>query len=55
MPFADELVVTRIELDVPDADTFAPQIGPEWRLAEQGGPLVSTTGLGYRFERWLRR
>lgn len=55
MPFADELVVTRIELDVPDADTFAPEIGPEWRLADPGTPLVSTTGLGYRFERWLRR
>lgn len=55
MSLADELVVTRIELDVPDADTFAPEIGPEWRLADPGTPLVSQTGLGYRFERWLRR
>lgn len=55
MPLADELVVTRIDLDVPDADTFAPEIGPEWRLADAGTPLVSAKGLGYRFERWLRR
>lgn len=54
MPLADELVVTRIELDVPDADTFAPEIGPEWRLADPGEPLVAENGLGYRFERWLR-
>ncbi len=54
MPIADELVVTRIELDVDGADTFAPQIGADWRLADPGAPLVSKTGLGYRFERWLR-
>ncbi|QZY53370.1 dihydrofolate reductase [Leucobacter tenebrionis] len=55
MPIADELVVTRIELDVPDADTFAPGIGPEWELVDPGAPRVSKTGLGYRFERWVRR
>lgn len=55
MPRADELIVTRIDLDVPDADTFAPEIGSEWRLADPGTPLVAKTGLGYRFERWLRK
>ena len=54
MPLATELVVTRIELDVPDADTFAPEIGAEWRLADPGTPHTSKTGLGYRFERYLR-
>lgn len=54
MPLADELVVTRIDLDVPDADTFAPEIGPEWQLADPGEPLTATNGLGYRFERWTR-
>ncbi|RGE23813.1 dihydrofolate reductase [Leucobacter sp. wl10] len=54
MPLADELSVTRIELDVPDADTFAPEIGAEWALADPGAPAVSRTGLEYRFERWLR-
>ena len=52
MPFADELVVTRIGLDVPDADTFAPEIGPEWTLVDPGTLETSRTGLEYRFERW---
>lgn len=54
MPVATELVVTRIELDVPDADTFAPEIGSEWRLIDPGAPATSKTGLDYRFERYLR-
>ena len=54
MEEATELVVTRIEVEVPDADTFAPEIGPEWRLVEAGEPLVSSTGLEYRFERYVR-
>lgn len=54
MPLADELVVTRIDLDVPGADTFAPEIGPEWRLVDAGEPLTAASGLGYRFERWVR-
>lgn len=55
MRLATDLIVTRIDLDVPDADTFAPEIGPEWKLADPGDPRTSRTGLGYRFERWVRR
>lgn len=54
MPVADELLVTRIDLDVPDADTFAPQIEADWQLVDAGEPLPSASGLGYRFERWIR-
>ena len=54
MPVATELAVTRIELDVEDADTFAPEIGPEWRLVDPGEPRVSANGLGFRFERYRR-
>lgn len=54
MPLADELVVTKIELDVPDADTFAPEIGPGWTLVDPGTRETSRTGLEYRFERWRR-
>lgn len=54
MPLADELIVTRIELDVPDADTFAPSIDAGWELVDPGVPVVSKTGLEYRFERWTR-
>ncbi|MGO3148097.1 MAG: dihydrofolate reductase [Leucobacter sp.] len=54
MPFAHELVVTRIELEVPDADTHAPAIGAGWHLVDPGVQLTATNGLGYRFERWVR-
>lgn len=54
MSHATELQVTRIELDVPDADTFAPEIGPEWRLVRSSPTEVSKTGLTYHFERYLR-
>lgn len=54
MPRADELLVTRIDVDVPDADTFAPEIGPEWTLADAGESQVAASGLSYRFERWTR-
>ena len=54
MSVADELVVTRIDLAVPDADTFAPAIGTEWVLADPGEPLISAHGTGYRFERFVR-
>lgn len=55
LPLATELVVTRIDVDVPDADTFAPNIGDEWQLVDADESLVSETGLGYRFERYRRR
>jgi dihydrofolate reductase len=55
MPLADELVVTRIELDVPDADTFAPEIPSDFTLREETGPETSSTGLRYTFQRWVRR
>lgn len=55
MEFADELVVTRIDLEVPDADTFAPTIDTDqWELAEPGQQHTSAKGLRYRFERWVR-
>lgn len=54
-PLATELVVTRIDLEVPDADTFAPIIDADWVLVDAGEPLVSATGLAYRFERYLRQ
>lgn len=54
MPLAEVLSVTRIEIDVPDADVFAPEIGPEWTLTDPGEALRSRTGLDFRFERYLR-
>ncbi|PII87204.1 dihydrofolate reductase [Leucobacter sp. OLJS4] len=54
MPFADDLVVTKIDHEYSNADTFAPEIGDEWILDDPGTYSVSKTNLGYRFERYLR-
>ncbi|GAA1610068.1 dihydrofolate reductase [Leucobacter chromiireducens] len=54
LPVATELVVTRIALEVPDADTFAPEIGAEWQRVEAGPEQVSATGLHFHIERWRR-
>lgn len=54
MAVATELVVTHIDLDVPDADTFAPDIDAGWRLESRSEPFISEGGLGYVFERYVR-
>ncbi|UBH05568.1 dihydrofolate reductase [Leucobacter sp. Psy1] len=54
MPAATDLVVTRIDVAVPNADTHAPRIDAEWQLVRSEGPHRSRTGLDYRFE-WYRR
>ncbi len=36
LPLADRLLITEVDLDVPDADTFFPDLPPErWRLNAQ--------------------
>lgn len=56
MPFASDLVVTKIDHDVEHADTFAPVIDDSaWRLVSQSELLTSETELRYHFERWTRR
>lgn len=54
MPHATELWVTRIELDVPDADTFAPDIDTSWVLNWQSETGVSENGTSFVFEQWVR-
>ena len=49
---ADRLEVTEVDLAIPDADTFAPAIGPEWVLADidpADGFHESRTGAAFRF------
>lgn len=48
------IYITHIDLEVPGADAFAPELGPEWRCTEKFEPMVSNSGLGYRFETWER-
>jgi dihydrofolate reductase len=53
-PAATELLVTEVDLDVA-GDTFAPQIGPEFRLADDGDwQRSSQSGIAFRFRRYVR-
>jgi dihydrofolate reductase len=51
---ATDLRVTEIEVDVPAADAFAPEIGDEWEAVYVGDRLTSTTGVRYRFVNYRR-
>jgi dihydrofolate reductase len=49
LPFADRVVVTDVDLRV-DGDTWAPELGPEWRRVSRdpgNGWSTSSTGLRY--------
>ncbi|MCR8895553.1 dihydrofolate reductase [Gordonia sp. GONU] len=54
MRFATELCVTEIDVDVLGADAFAPEIGPEWTVADKREWQTSSTGLRYRFIDYTR-
>ncbi|OLT47414.1 dihydrofolate reductase [Gordonia sp. CNJ-863] len=54
MQFATELCLTEIDVDVPGADAFAPEIGPGWTVADKGEWQTSTTGTPYRFIDYTR-
>jgi dihydrofolate reductase len=51
MPFAEQLVVTEIDLEV-DGDTVAPVIDERWTLIETTDWLTSIKGLRYRIARY---
>ncbi|MDO4887776.1 MAG: dihydrofolate reductase [Actinomycetaceae bacterium] len=51
LEYADLLVVTDVDVDVPDADAFAPAVDFTWKVAQalpERGWLTSRTGLRYR-------
>jgi len=54
MPLATGLVVTQVETRTPDADTFAPEIGPEWARVSATDPQLSSGGPRFTFERYRR-
>jgi dihydrofolate reductase len=57
LPHADRLVVTDVDLDV-EGDTWAPDIGPEWRCVArtpQEGWSASSSGPGYAVSTYARR
>jgi dihydrofolate reductase len=57
LPHADRLVVTDVDADVV-GDTWAPVIGPEWRLAARTPERdwsVSSSGARYAVSEYVRR
>lgn len=54
MPIATTLVVTEIDLEVTDADTFAPVIGSQWQAIETSQWHTAASGLRYRFVTYRR-
>ena len=56
MPLLSKIIVTRIDSEFPDADTYFPEIkDSEWILAEKSPAYTSKTGLNYCFETYERR
>lgn len=52
LEYADCVAVTQINLTVPDADTFAPRLGREWRRVGATAPEYTRDGVGYVFTVW---
>lgn len=56
LPLADELLVTDVYIDVPDADAWAPKIDESvWEVVERSAWRTAQSGLNYRFTRWRRK
>lgn len=57
LPHADRLVVTDVDVSV-DGDTWAPVVGPDWRLSgrtpEHGWEFSSSSGLRYAVSEYVR-
>ena len=54
LPFASEVFITEVDVEVGGADTFMPPLPPEFILVEEGGWLVADNGIKYRFNRFVR-
>ncbi|MFC3382111.1 dihydrofolate reductase [Couchioplanes caeruleus subsp. azureus] len=53
LPHAGHIVRTRIDLDVA-GDTYAPELGPEWRVAGEGERHTAANGIGFLVEQLHR-
>jgi len=55
MPLADELIITYIAMDVPDADAFFPEIGEEFEHVSSEPHLSESDEPDYAIWRFRRR
>jgi dihydrofolate reductase len=53
MAYATTLSVTEVDTTV-DGDTYAPPLGPEWKVTEDSGWQSSASGPRYRIRRYTR-
>jgi dihydrofolate reductase len=54
MPFASEIHVTNVRINVPDADAFAPRIPRSFKLSAQTKLKKSESGIRYSFRVYRR-
>lgn len=55
-PLLTEILMTRVDTSVEDADTFFPTVTTdEWSLSEESEPMVSAKSLPFRFLKYLRK
>jgi dihydrofolate reductase len=55
LPYADLVARTQIALDVPDADTFAPELDQRWEQVWISDSRRSQNGTPYTFELWSQK
>ena len=57
MPFADTLYITHVHTEVPDADTFFPEItGGQWEKAQTSDTMTDPeSGLCFEFSVYRRK
>ncbi len=58
MEFAEALVVTDLDLELPEADAFAPAVPFDWQVVAakpDRGWLTSKSGVDYRFSAYRRK
>lgn len=57
MDYADKLLITHVHTEIPDADTFFPEIDPSvWTVSERSEMKEDPeTGYGFEFVTYIRR
>jgi len=54
LPLCDELILTEVDAETPDADAFFPEFRDEFELAEEG-PLTEENDLTFRINTYRRK
>jgi dihydrofolate reductase len=56
LPYANTLIVTLVNIDVPDGDTFFPEIGNEWKIDDcENFPVDANRKIDFSINTFKRR